>query len=180
MYCEIWFPVISRIWENKSGAVSDPHPFWTWWYLIYTLLSATFQLNVRIIWLDPFYDWSFYYVICICNHCLWTNWNGRSMMGLTSHLSCISDAFSSFAFLFLWRRVWQWWVWFRVIWYVRFYILLWGNGEMLWRWFVHFSIFSGEMVECSGKYVGRVSGVGYFPRSKSWISLIVSKSILKI
>ena len=82
------------MWENKSGAGSDPHPFWTWWYLIYTLSSTTFPLNVRIILSDTFYDRSSSYVACVCNHCCRTNQNRRLMMGLTSHLSCVYNTFS--------------------------------------------------------------------------------------
>ena len=46
---KISFPVILQMWENKSGAESDPCPVWTWWFLIYMLLSATLLLSVRII-----------------------------------------------------------------------------------------------------------------------------------
>ena len=52
---KISFPVILQMWENKSGAGADPHPFWTWWYFIYTLSSSTLPLNVHIIWSDPFF-----------------------------------------------------------------------------------------------------------------------------
>ena len=89
-------PVILQMWENKYGPVAYPRPFWTWWYLIYTLSSATLPLNVRIIWLDPFYDGSSFYVACVCNHYHRTNQNFRSMMGLTSHISCVYDTFSSY------------------------------------------------------------------------------------
>ena len=74
----------------------DPHPCWTRWSFIYTLLSATFPSNLHIIWLDPFSDWSYFYVACVCNHRHWTNQNRRSMMRLMSHLSCDYEIFSSF------------------------------------------------------------------------------------
>ena len=83
------------MWENKSVAGADPHPFWTWLSFIYMLSSATFPLNVHIIWLDPFYDRFSSYNICVCNHCHQTNQNRLSMMRLTSHLSSVYDAFSS-------------------------------------------------------------------------------------
>ena len=47
-------PVILQIWENKSGAGADLHPFRTVWSLIYTLSPAALPLNVRIIWSDLF------------------------------------------------------------------------------------------------------------------------------
>ena len=93
-------PVILKMWENKSGAGADPHPFWTWWLLIYILSSATFLLNVRIILPGPFsYGYSFY-VVCVCNHYCRTNHNCRSMMGLMSLISCLSDTFSSYCVYF--------------------------------------------------------------------------------
>ena len=73
-------------------------------------------------------------------------------MGLTSHISCVYDDFSSYCFSFLWltgisiiRRiiflrwwVWRWWIWIQVPWYVRFSILLWQlrwpcQWHRLWR-----------------------------------------------
>ena len=93
---KISLPVIPHMWENKPGAGADPHPFWTWWYLIYMLLLATFPLNVRIIWSDTFSDCSSFYVACVSNHCHWTGETHRSKMGLAIHLSCFYDAFSSY------------------------------------------------------------------------------------
>ena len=93
MYCEISFPVILQMWENKFGVGADPRPFWTWWYLIYMLSSETFQLNVGILWSDPFSDRFSSYVFCVCNYCRRTDQNRCLMMGLTSHLSCIYNAF---------------------------------------------------------------------------------------
>ena len=49
---------------------------------------------MRIILSDPFSDGSSIYVACVCNHCHLTNQNCHSMMGLTSHLSCVYDIFS--------------------------------------------------------------------------------------
>ena len=93
-------PVILQMWESKSGTGADPRPFLTWWSLIYTLLSATLPLNVRIILSDPLFDGSSFYVACVCNHCHQTNQNRRSMIGLTSHISCVYDAFSSYRISF--------------------------------------------------------------------------------
>ena len=86
-------PVILKMWENKSGAGANPHPVWTWWSSIYTLLSETIPLNARIILLDPFSDGSSFYVACVCNNCSRTNQN-RLMVSLTSPVSCLSDTFS--------------------------------------------------------------------------------------
>ena len=92
---KISYTVILQKWENKSGSGSDPHPFWTWWYLIYTISSATFPLNVRIIWWNPFPDYFSSSVACVCNHCNQTNHNFCLTMGLMSHLFCVSNYFSS-------------------------------------------------------------------------------------
>ena len=61
------------------------------------LLSATFPLNVRIILLDTFPNGSSSYVACVCNHCCQKNHN-RSIMSLTSPVSCLYDALSSYRF----------------------------------------------------------------------------------
>ena len=84
------------MWENKSGAGADPHPVWTWQSLIYKISSATLMLNVRIIWLNSFPDGYSFYVGYVCNHCHHMNQNCRLMMGLTSHIFCVYDAFSSY------------------------------------------------------------------------------------
>ena len=97
---KISFPVILQMWENKSGAGADPCPVWTGWYLIYMMPSATLLLNVRIILLDHFSDRFPSYVVCVCNHYCRTNQNCRSMMGLTNHISCVYDAFSSYTISF--------------------------------------------------------------------------------
>ena len=89
-------PVILQMWENKSGAGVDPHLVWTWLFFIYMPSSETFPLNVRIILSDHFSDCSSSYVVCICNHYRRKNQNRLLIMGLTSHISCISDAFSSY------------------------------------------------------------------------------------
>ena len=60
------------------------------------LLPATFPLNTRIILLDPFSDGSSFYVVCICNNYCRANQNRLSVMGLTSHISCLSDALPSY------------------------------------------------------------------------------------
>ena len=86
--------------RKKSSAGADTHPFWTWWYLIYTLLSATLLLNVRIIWLDTFSNLFSSYVTCVCNHCHQTNQIRCSMMVLAIHFPCVYDAFLLIAFLF--------------------------------------------------------------------------------
>ena len=93
---KISYPVILQTWENKPGAGADPNPFWTWWYLIYTLPSAAFPLNVRIIWSDTFSNCFSSYVACVCNNCRRTNQNRRLTMGLMSHLSCVYYNFSSY------------------------------------------------------------------------------------
>ena len=118
-------PVILLMWENKSGAGADPHPFWTWWFLIYMLSSATLPLNVRIIQLDPFSDGYSFYVACVCNHYFQKNQNRCSMMDLTCHFLIFPTLFLLIAFLFHRWRVWKWWFLVRVIWYVLFYTLLW-------------------------------------------------------
>ena len=90
------------MWVNISGAGADPHPFWILWSLSYTLSSGTLPLNVRIIWSDLFSDCSSFYVVYICNNYRRMNQNRRLMMGLTNHLSCISVAFSSYhVFIYL-------------------------------------------------------------------------------
>ena len=68
--------------------------------LIYILFSATLPLNVRIILLDPFFGRYSSYAICICNHYCRTNQNCCSVMGLTSHFSCLFGAFSSYSVSF--------------------------------------------------------------------------------
>ena len=88
------------MWETKSGAGTDSHPFWTWWSLIYTLSSATFPINVRIIWSDPVSDGSSFCIACVCNHCHWTSQNIWPNMGLMSHISCVYDTFSSYCVSF--------------------------------------------------------------------------------
>ena len=60
------------------------------------LSSATLSLNVHIILFYRFSGHSPSYVVCVCNHYRRTNQNRRSMMGLVSHLSCISDAVYSY------------------------------------------------------------------------------------
>ena len=57
-------------------------------------------------------------------------------MGLTSHLSCLSDAFSSYRVYFLWWWFWRRWFWVRIIWYMLFLISLWR-----FRWSCQFNIF---------------------------------------
>ena len=47
-----------------------------------------------------FSDVSSFSIACVCNHCHWTSQNRRSMMGLTSHISCVYDAFSSYCVSF--------------------------------------------------------------------------------
>ena len=141
------------MWENKSGAGADPDPFWTCWSSTcwssnYTLLSATLPLNVRILLSDPFSDGSSFYIACVCNHCHRTNQNCRSMMGPTSHLSCVCDAFSSYCvsfslmtsltmmvlgpshlvralIIFLWKFRW-WCQWLKIRWSCQWTILRWS------------------------------------------------------
>ena len=55
---------------------------------------------MRIILSDPLSDRFSSYVVCVCNHCRRTNQNRRSMMGLTSNISCVYDAFSSYRISF--------------------------------------------------------------------------------
>ena len=43
-----------------------------------------------------FSDGSYFNVTCVCHHCHWTNQNLCLMIDLTSHLSCLSDDFSSY------------------------------------------------------------------------------------
>ena len=180
-------PVVILMWENKSGAVADTHPFWTWWSLIYTLYSATFPSNVCIIGADHFPDLFSSNVVCVCNHCFWTNQNCRSMMGLTSHLSCFYNAFLFVMFLFLQWQVWQSWVSVRFI----YSILLWWNGEMIFsilRWLngemlfsilqwwndeMLFSIFwwwNGEMLFCILWWWNGEMLLCHFSVTKSWNS----------
>ena len=64
------------------------------------LSSATLPLNVQIIWSYSLSNGTSFYVSCVCNHCHRTNQNCRSMMGLTSHLSCFYNAFSSYRVYF--------------------------------------------------------------------------------
>ena len=99
LYWEILSLVTLKMWGNKSGAGVDPHPLWIWWYLVYTLSSATLPLNVGIILLSPFSDVSLFYFACVCSYCLWTN-QIRLTMSLTRPVSCVSDAFSSYRFSF--------------------------------------------------------------------------------
>ena len=94
------FPVILQTWETKSGAGMDPRPFWTWWSLIYKMLSANFLLNMRIFLSYPFPDRFTSYIVCVCNHYRRTNHNCRSMMGLTNHLSWVYDILSSYHVFF--------------------------------------------------------------------------------
>ena len=93
---KISFPMILQMWENKSGDVADPHPFWTWWSLIYTLSSATLLLNVHIFWSDPFPYRFPSYIVWVCNHYRRAFYYRRLTMGLKIHISCISDPFSSY------------------------------------------------------------------------------------
>ena len=65
---KISYPVILQMWENISGTAADPHPFWTWWYLFYMLLSEIVPLNVLIILSDTFSDCFTSYIVCVCNH----------------------------------------------------------------------------------------------------------------
>ena len=136
------------MWENKSGAGADTHPVWTWWFLIYTLLSETLPLNVRIVLLDHFSNRFSSYVVCVCNQCRRKNQN-RSTMSLTSPIPRLSDAFSSYRVYFIWKsgtaiiqrmRFFQWWFW-------QWWVWIWVP------WYMHFSF-------CSGKPVGSVIGVG--------------------
>ena len=125
------------MWENKSDVGTDPHPFGTWWFSIYRLLSATLPLTVRIILLDTFSDGSSFFVACVYSHCRQTNQN-RSTTSLTSPVSCffeknliafLINRFTVIAILwqiiFVWWWVWRWWVWIWFPWYVLFSILLW-------------------------------------------------------
>ena len=125
------------------------------------LLSATFPLNVRIIWSYTFSDGPSFYVACVCNHCHWTSQNRCSMIGLTSNLFFVYNGFNFIAFLFLWLPVWLWWFCVWVIWYVLFFIFLWNSiGRVRWIFYVGLvsSIFSGGCV--IGIFsVGCVSGI---------------------
>ena len=96
---KILSPVIIQTWGIKSSARADPHQFWTWWSLIYTLFSTTFPFNVRIIWLDPFSDGSSFYVTCVHSHCYRKNQN-RLTMSLRRPVFCVSNSFSSYRFSF--------------------------------------------------------------------------------
>ena len=100
MYCERSYPVHPQLWENKSGAGGDPHPFWTWRSLIYTLLSSILPLNLRIVWSNTFFNNSYFYVSCFCNQCHRTNQNCSLMMGMTCHISCLSHATSYYCISF--------------------------------------------------------------------------------
>ena len=129
-------PVILQIWGNKSGSGADPHPVWTWWSSIYLLLSATFPLNVCIIYRILFpmaiILTLFVSVITVVRRIIiaW-QWAWRVLF------IYFTKIFLLIAFLFIWftvidiiRRirffrlwVWQWWVWIWVPWYVHFSIL---------------------------------------------------------
>ena len=107
------------------------------------LSSATLTLNMRIILSDPFPDLYSYYLICVCNHCRWTNKNRCSVMGMTSHLSWISDAFSSY----------------RVSFSLMMSLTIMGLGQgRLVR--ALFTFCFGKIMKCPCNSVGRVSGVG--------------------
>ena len=88
------------MWENESRAVADPHPFWTWWSLIYTLSSETFLLNVWIIPSDIFSDGSYFCVACVFNHCHWTIQNRLSKMGTMIPFFCFYDSISFYCIYF--------------------------------------------------------------------------------
>ena len=90
---EMIFPFCCGEWWN--------HPFWTWWYFIYMLLSSTLSLNVRIILSDHFPNRFYSYIFYVYNHCRRKNQNRRLNMGLTSHPSCVYDDFSSHYVSFL-------------------------------------------------------------------------------
>ena len=64
------------------------------------LLLATLPLNKRIILSGPFSGSSSFFIACICNHYHWTKQN-RLTMSLTSPVSCLSDASSSYFVSFL-------------------------------------------------------------------------------
>ena len=57
-------------------------------------------LNLRIVWLDPFPNVSYLFVVYVCNDYHWTNQNHCLKMGWTIHLSDAYDAFSSSCFYF--------------------------------------------------------------------------------
>ena len=159
MCCEISSPVIPQMWENKSGVGADPRSFLTWWSFNYTLLSATFPLNMRIIWSDPFSGGSYYYVAFVCNHCHRKNQNICSMMGLTSHLSCVYETFFLIAFLFIWWWFWRWCFYVRVIWYVLFFIFLWNFVGCVSGIFSVGRVNGIFSVNRVAKSVGRFSGI---------------------
>ena len=89
-------------------------------------------------------------VASVYSHCHRKNQN-RSMMILTSPVSCVSDTFLCISFLsfgftvisIIWQIrftqwwVWRWWVWLQVRWYVRFTFLLWWIRWLCWslHWF---------------------------------------------
>ena len=64
------------------------------------LLSAALSFNLRIILSSSFSVCSSSLVVCVCNHYRRTNQNCHSIMGMASHLSCLSHAFSSYRFSF--------------------------------------------------------------------------------
>ena len=177
------------MWKNKSGAVADSHPFWIWWSLIYTLLSATLPLNVRIIWSDPFSDRFSSCVVCVCIHCCWTTQNRCLVMGLTNHLSCVYDDFSSYRVSFslmmgltimilgpghLVRAVFHFAVvkWWNAL--FNFLMVKWWNALFYYVMVkCSFTFFCGWMMKWFFKLIGIEPKVGrlieIFSRSKSWI-----------
>ena len=119
------------------------------------LLSATLQLNVRIILSDPFSDLSSFYVACVCNHCCRTNQN-RLTMSLTHPVSY----FQRFFFLLCLFLI-------DLLELLSFEKLDFfddesdddrsGSGS---PGTYTFPFFSGKLVGCVGECVGRISDVG--------------------
>ena len=66
--------------------------------MIFYLYDAVRNIAVKRVHnlIGSFSGLSSSYVDCVCKHYLQPNQNRRSVMGLTSHLSCVYDAFSSY------------------------------------------------------------------------------------
>ena len=155
------------MWESKSGAGADPHPFRTWWSLIYTPSSEILPLKLRIVWLDPFPMFLlfalFTFVITVIGRIriVAQRWVWRVIFTMLTTLLLLL-AFLFFCYWVQWRCLWQIWWWkFWVQFHLRFMLFL----IFLWN--------SVDRVS-SSKLIVRVSSSNLFVVSVEYLLLVMS------